>query len=585
MFPGDPSSDATEIKRDVPTFRFGIGHVRFSDGSTVELPPTGVVLLVGPNNAGKSVALRDIIAQIQVAPHSRPPTRVVTELQIAREGSAQDFEEWLRANAFSVERPDGVGGNVLHYQRPSANTTWNALKNEWERQADYFPAAAPFFVFNAAAEQRLGLVGQAGSYDAMSDVPNQPLQVLFANPTLRSRFRRLVTRPSESHFTLARIWGSNLRLHLGQTSEAIEMPPTRGYVDAIRAMPLLQEQGDGMRSFMGLMLALVTAQFPLVVVDEPEAFLHPPQARLLGRKLATDTPEGTQVFVATHNSDILQGVLSPPDADVTVIRIVRDGSINRASVLLPDELREIWKDSLLRYSNVLDGLFHTGVVVSESDADSRYYSAVLDARRERNAEPPHDLLFTQSGGKDRLPVVIRALRALEIPVAAVADFDILRDEVLLSGLVADLGGDWARFRTAWVVLTGASGSLGSAPLLASVRTELKEVLDREPGPNLSRDASTAIRAATRLDDSWSRLKSGGLAAVPQGDASAQAQVLVDGLASLGLFVVPVGELERWEPDLPGHGPSWVGAAIEAGRHDNAGSSTEQFVERLSAFFS
>jgi hypothetical protein len=156
-------------------------------------------LLVGPNNAGKSVALRDIIAQIQVAPHSRPPTRVVTELQIAREGSAQDFEEWLQASAFSVERPDGVGGNVLHYQRPSANTTWNALKNEWERQADYFPAAAPFFVFYAAAEQRLGLVGQAGSYDAMSDVPNQPLQVLFANPTLRSRFRRLVTRPSESH--------------------------------------------------------------------------------------------------------------------------------------------------------------------------------------------------------------------------------------------------------------------------------------------------------------------------------------------------------------------------------------------------
>jgi hypothetical protein len=510
MFPVDPSSDTSEIESDVSPFRFGVGRLQFSDGSTVDLPQTGVVLLVGPNNAGKSAALRDIIAQIQVPLHNRPPTQVVTELRIAREGSTQDFEKWLQANAFRVERSDGVGGNVLHYQRPNANATWNGLKNEWEQQINFFQVASPFFIFYASADQRLGLVGEAGSYDPMSDVPNQPLQVLFANPGIEASLSKTCFEAFGIPLTLPRVWGSNLRLHLGQTDEPVEMPPTPKYVEALRAMPLLHEQGDGMRSFMGLMLALVTAQFPIVVVDEPEAFLHPPQARLLGRKLATDAPDGTQVFVATHNSDILQGVLAPPNANVTVIRIVRDGSINRASVLLPDELRDIWKDPLLRYSNVLDGLFHAGVVVSESDADSRYYAAVLDALRERNAEPPHDLLFTQSGGKDRLPVVIRALRALNIPVAAVADFDVLRDEGLLSGLVGDLGGDWAQFRTAWRVLTSAAGSLGAAPLLKTVRAELKDMLDNERGPNLSHDASMAIRAATRLDDSWTRLKRGGL---------------------------------------------------------------------------
>ena len=45
-------------------------------------------------------------------------------------------------------------------------------------------------------------------------------------------------------------------------------------------------------SFMGLMVAVITANFPLIIVDEPEAFLHPPQARLLGRKLATNAPGG-----------------------------------------------------------------------------------------------------------------------------------------------------------------------------------------------------------------------------------------------------------------------------------------------------
>jgi hypothetical protein len=194
----------------------------------------------------------------------------------------------------------------------------------------------------------------------MTDAPGQPLQVLFANPEIEKSLSSTCFEAFGIRLTLARVWGSNLRLHLGETDERVTMPATAAYIEALREMPLLQEQGDGMRSFMGLMLALVTAQFPVIVVDEPEAFLHPPQARLLGRKLATDTPKRTQVFVATHDSEILQGLLAPRDASVTVVRLVRDGSVNRASVLRPQELREIWKDPLLRYSNVLDGLFSSG---------------------------------------------------------------------------------------------------------------------------------------------------------------------------------------------------------------------------------
>ena len=565
-------------------FRFGVSEVTFSDGTKVSLPESGVLLLVGPNNAGKSAALRDAVALITVRPRDRSPTRAVTAVEVSRDGTAEDFQAWLEANAFSVQRAEGPARKVLYYQRPSANQNWNALRQEWDSETETFPNAASFFVFYASAEQRLGLVGEAGTYDPMTEAPSQPLQALFANPELEQSLSTTCFEAFGTGLTLARVWGSNLRLHLGETSEEATIPASAGYIQALQGMPLLQEQGDGMRSFMGLMLAIVTAQFPIIVVDEPEAFLHPPQARLLGRKLATDTPEGTQVFVATHDSEILQGLLAPSDASVTVVRLVRDGAVNKTSVLRPEELREIWKDPLLRYSNVLDGLFHRGVIVSESDADSRYYSAVLDAQRERDAEAPHDLLFTQSGGKDRLPVVIGALRALDIPVATIADFDVLRDKQLLKRIVERMGGDWSRFKSDWEVLSGAAAQLGAAPLLASVKSGIKARLEQEPGPNLSRDAADAIRTMTKVNDSWTRLKSGGLSMIPQGDASARAKALVDGLAEIGLFVVDVGELERWEPDIVGHGPSWVGAAIQAGRHDSPGSTTENFVDRVSGFF-
>ena len=112
---------------------------------------------------------------------------------------------------------------------------------------------------------------------------------------------------------------------MGTTEEEPASFPRPEYIAAIRALPLLTEQGDGMKSFIGLMLGLLAGQFQIVLVDEPEAFLHPPQARLLGRKLATEVPRGTQVFVATHSSDVLQGLLDPDDANVTVVRLTRRG--------------------------------------------------------------------------------------------------------------------------------------------------------------------------------------------------------------------------------------------------------------------
>ena len=40
--------------------------ITFSDGTTIPLEPTDVVVLVGPNNAGKSAALRELEAMSKI---------------------------------------------------------------------------------------------------------------------------------------------------------------------------------------------------------------------------------------------------------------------------------------------------------------------------------------------------------------------------------------------------------------------------------------------------------------------------------------------------------------------------------------
>jgi ABC-type cobalamin/Fe3+-siderophores transport system ATPase subunit len=559
-------------------FGFRYSRIVISDGTTVELPADGVVVFVGPNNAGKSAALRELHQFLTTQPGLPHGRKVLTDITVSPEGTPDELIEWLENHSFILERHDG-----RHYRRPNAVVADHQARSEWG-QAPWLPTLHAYFVFFGAADNRLGLLGGASAYNPVDEGPQQPMQVLFARPEIERRLSETAFEAFGTKLTLSRIFGANLDLYVGEIDIAPTVVPTREYIEAIQALPMLQGQGDGMRSFMGLMLALTTSQFRVIIVDEPEAFLHPPQARLLGRKLATEAPQGTQVIVATHSLDVLQGLLTPAGANVTVVRLVRDGDVNRTSVLEPDELREIWNDPLLRYSNVLEGLFHKGVVLSESDSDSRYYAAVLDGIRDEQALPPHDLLFAQSGGKHRFPLVIRALRAVSVPVAVVADFDVLREEPLLRQIAVALEGDWEQIRPLWNPVAAAISAMGNAPTLVTAREAVTEVLNAAEGSRLSRDDAQAIRDATRVDDGWGRVKQGGLAMLPQGETSERAALLLNALSELGLFVVPVGELERWATDVGRHGPAWVSEALERNRHVENAEAPREFVTRVTDFF-
>ena len=59
-------------------------------------------------------------------------------------------------------------------------------------------------------------------------------------------------------------------------------------IDPRQAFPILKNyseldiQGDGFRSFVGVTLSILLCKDRIILLDEPEAFLHPAQARTLG---------------------------------------------------------------------------------------------------------------------------------------------------------------------------------------------------------------------------------------------------------------------------------------------------------------
>lgn len=556
--PDSPTADALDLH---------IKSLTFSDGSKVALEPKGVLALVGPNNAGKTVALRDIQGSF------RHPGigQVVAEVEVSKFGTDVELRGWLSEFAHMRE----PAGQRPLYSRPRTNSVNEEALSRFWIQGPPFDQLADFFVLFLGADERFNLANTMDSYDVLNEPPTNALQVLWSEPHLEVRLSLAAQEAFGSAVTVNRFAGRKISLHFGSAPPPPSSPPPLEYVKRLAQVPLVEQQGDGVRAFTGIMLALIAVRYPIVLLDEPEAFLHPPQARLLGRKIATEAKDG-QVLVATHSIDVVQGLLDAPDAKVTVVRVLREGNTNPVAVLSPTDVRRLWSDPLLRASKVLDGLFHTGVVLCESDADSRFYEATLDARMEAEGRP-HDLLFTHCGGKHRMTRIVDALRAVSVPVRVVGDFDVLREKTLLKDLVESLGGTWEKTEAAWSVVKAALESNARNPSLIVVREEIDKALAAAVGPTLSRDDAKAIKDVLRVEDGWGIAKQSGTSGLPAGDVSVRCGELLAYLDSIGLFLVRVGILERWFPEVPNHGPAWTADALERGVHRDTSSAASHFM--------
>ena len=95
----------------------------------------------------------------------------------------------------------------------------------------------------------------------------------------------------------------------------------------LKKLENLHEQGDGIRSAVAILAALIVNEHSLFLIDEPEAFLHPPQARLLGNNIV-ELSESKQFFLATHNIDLIRGILEKNSSRVKIIKINRDNNNN-----------------------------------------------------------------------------------------------------------------------------------------------------------------------------------------------------------------------------------------------------------------
>lgn len=69
--------------------------------------------------------------------------------------------------------------------------------------------------------------------------------------------------------------------------------------------------GDGMKRLFHIACVLASAAGGLVLIEEPESYLHPRAMEELLKLLWASVSQGTQIVLSTHNLEFLKGVLEP----------------------------------------------------------------------------------------------------------------------------------------------------------------------------------------------------------------------------------------------------------------------------------
>lgn len=537
---------------------FSIESLTFSGGKRVEFGPDDLVVVVGPNNAGKSATLREMLVRLQQHPGNPAPTgQVLTDMSVRKTTNEADVWELLRA----VGRRQPGAPETYFLGGTGANG--DAVRMFVQNRGSLAPLVN-WLATHIDAGSRLTLSQTQQSIDFGSQHPTHPMHYLHQDFAMMAKLSRWFKRAFGTEIAIDHFAGQMVPLHVGadiapedgENIQAVE------YRERLRGSPRLDQQGDGMRGFVGLLMHVLLGHQSLFLVDEPETFLHPPQARLLARLLA-ENHNGGQVFVATHSADFLRGLLEAKDPPVRVLRLTRRDDRNYASELSPDAVREVWADPVLRYSDILDGAFHEKVVICEAEGDCRFYGAVADSLRDEDDHPyARDVMFAQSGGKGGIPKLVKALKALDVPVAAVVDFDALCSTGQLRGIVEALGGTWASYDADYRIVKASVDALGKvAPdnlkqnllaLAESIDTKAEEIHPK---------VISQLRNLTKTSVGNARAKEAGVGVLGR-EAKASADRLLRAFADLGLFVVSNGELESFVTQESAEKNAWVAAVLE-----------------------
>ncbi len=582
----------------------------FNPLKSIELPnvgrvyPRGLVVVIGPNSSGKTQMLKDLQARLVGQPRKLV---VCDDIELQRPPELDALLEMLCAQRHIRKKLDQSNRVIIESLMPHLglshqsnwtlqeadvkqyfNTNPDASLNQSDKFLEHFGRS---FLSSLFLERRLLVTSTVDGFDYETAAPGNELQALY----LDTEAKKKLANEAIKTFGKA-IWLDNSRsnkLCLRVSDDGI-LPSAEDRLEPqkIRQYRLIEDEGDGFKSYMGTCLTLLLGQRPICLIDEPELCLHPPQAYALGRFVGTyGTSTDHVTFVATHSSHILRGIIEAT-RKLEIIRLTRNGSQFTGKKVSHETIRACIEKPSTKVETILDGLFAEAVTVVESEGDRLVYSTTWERLA---GEFRRDVHFVSVGGIGGMADTCQLYKNLSIPVCVIADLDLVREidvfqHILRALAPTELAAEAVKKCRSLIEQIKALGPLHTeAGLRSQLQAIIDEQLDWTDTSRLNRVRRTLVDLSAGLSLT-ARLKMGVESFCDHEAIHHDLKAFLGTCRTHGLFLVPVGELEDWIAKLMVDGPSkkkkpeWANAAANKIREAPVGTDDIwQFIRKMAEY--
>jgi hypothetical protein len=508
-----------------------ITAIRFKFGSSPDAMPLkitkpAVIVLVGPNNSGKSLTLREIEKWIGSYDFEG---NIIEKIEFQYPDDKSEIIQMLRE--FEDDRPPGVADSdsriwvrynyIQEPGQPHAQPAEIDLDVFWDDETNREKNVRRFllraYTIRLDGRKRF-LLAEPMPSGSRHERPKNLLSRLFNKETALKEIQRIVLDTIDKHMVIDPTLMQQYRICLHEKKPedpSVETDVGKRGTNFHASGTSLDQFGDGYQCFVGLLSAVRCLPHKVILIDEPEAFLHPPLARAMGKHFSELAGNRNACLVAaTHSADFVMGCMESA-ANIMIIRLTYAPSRPTSRLLGSEEIKKLMSDPLLRSIGVMRALFYRAVVVTEADADRAFYDEI-NRRLQNEKRGVADALFINAQNWQTILRIIKPLRQLGIPSAAVMDLDVLCRE----------DHEWEKIYDAIGVVDS-----GDRHSMESTRKICKSALNGCSAGNGNK-----------------QYKRDGIDAV----SSHYKQVIQDycsNLSEFGLFIVWVGELEDWLRNL------------------------------------